>query len=92
MEEAGFDPKRKIPTKKKKEEEKEVEAPKLRSIDWFHRKSDLGMSALYIERYLNMGFTREELMSGKPIIGIAQSGSDIAPVSLPPFLFPPFPR
>lgn len=55
--------------------------PKLRSTDWFNRKTDLGMTALYIERYLNMGFTREELMSGKPIIGIAQSGSDIAPVS-----------
>lgn len=55
--------------------------PKLRSSDWFNRKSDLGMTALYVERYLNSGLTREELMSDKPIIGIAQSGSDIAPVS-----------
>lgn len=55
---------------------------KLRSSDWFNRKSDLGMTTLYVERYLNAGFTREELMSNKPIIGIAQSGSDIAPVSL----------
>lgn len=53
---------------------------KLRSSDWFNRQSDLGMSALYVERYLNSGLTREELMSDKPIIGIAQSGSDIAPV------------
>jgi dihydroxy-acid dehydratase len=37
------------------------------------------MMALYIERYLNYGMTKEELMSGKPIIGIAQSGSDLAP-------------
>lgn len=53
---------------------------KLRSSDWFNRKSDLGMTALYVERYLNSGLTREELMSNKPIVGIAQSGSDIAPV------------
>lgn len=61
--------------------EPEPAKPKLRSSDWFNRKSDLGMSSLYVERYLNMGFTREELMSDKPIIGIVQSGSDIAPVS-----------
>lgn len=64
----------------------ETDQPKpqtrLRSADWFNRKSDLGMTALYVERYLNSGLTREELMSNKPIIGIAQSGSDIAPVSL----------
>jgi len=61
---------------------------KLRSSDWFNRKDDLGMTALYVERYLNAGFTREELMSGKPIIGIAQSGSDLSPVSslLPSFV------
>ncbi|KAF3763687.1 hypothetical protein M406DRAFT_49506 [Cryphonectria parasitica EP155] len=52
---------------------------KLRSSDWFNRKDDLAMTALYVERYLNSGLTREELMSDKPIIGIAQSGSDIAP-------------
>lgn len=61
---------------------KDDDKPKLRSSDWFNRKSDLGMTSLYVERYLNMGFTREELMSDKPIIGIVQSGSDIAPVSL----------
>lgn len=62
---------------------------KLRSSDWFNRKGDLGMTALYVERYMNSGFTREELMSGKPIIGIAQSGSDIAPVSCLLLQFPP---
>src|SRR5262245_13900852 len=50
-----------------------------RSADWLNRKDDIGMTALYTELPLNMGMTREELMSGKPIIGIAQSGSDIAP-------------
>ncbi|KAK7700387.1 hypothetical protein SLS64_010995 [Diaporthe eres] len=57
----------------------EAPQPKLRSSNWFSRKDDLTMSALYVERYLNSGLTREELVSGKPIIGIAQSGSDIAP-------------
>ncbi|KAH8194075.1 hypothetical protein TruAng_011756 [Truncatella angustata] len=51
----------------------------LRSADWFSRDDDPGMTALYVERYLNYGYTREELCSGKPIIGIAQSGSDLAP-------------
>jgi dihydroxy-acid dehydratase len=52
---------------------------KLRSTRWFNNDENPGMTALYIERYLNYGITREELMSGKPIIGIAQSGSDIVP-------------
>lgn len=52
---------------------------KLRSTKWFQCEGDPGMMALYIERYLNYGVTREELMSGKPIIGIAQTGSDLAP-------------
>lgn len=69
--------------------EPEKPKPKLRSSDWFNRKTDVGMSALYVERYLNMGLTREELMSDKPIIGIAQSGSDIAPVGI--LSFPPLP-
>ena len=38
-----------------------------------------GMTALYLERYLNYGLTRAELQSGKPIIGIAQTGSDLSP-------------
>ncbi|KAJ5356751.1 hypothetical protein N7517_011360 [Penicillium concentricum] len=52
---------------------------KLRSTRWFNNDENPGMTALYIERYLNYGLTREELMSGKPIIGIAQSGSDLVP-------------
>jgi dihydroxy-acid dehydratase len=51
----------------------------LRSSAWFDCASDPGMTAIYMERYFNFGITREELMSGKPMIGIAQSGSDIAP-------------
>ncbi|KAK5636724.1 hypothetical protein RRF57_012436 [Xylaria bambusicola] len=51
----------------------------LRSAAWFDRPDDRSMQTLYIERYLNYGMTEEELLSGKPIIGIAQSGSDIAP-------------
>ncbi|ROV93509.1 hypothetical protein VSDG_06781 [Cytospora chrysosperma] len=53
--------------------------PRLRSSDWFDRKDDPAMSALYAERYLNQGLTRKELTSGMPIIGICQSGSDITP-------------
>jgi dihydroxy-acid dehydratase len=51
----------------------------LRSQLWFNNPEDPGMTALYLERYLNYGFTREELQSGKPIIGIAQTGSDLSP-------------
>ena len=52
---------------------------RLRSRQWFDNPADPGMTALYIERYLNYGITREELQSGKPIIGIAQTGSDLSP-------------
>jgi dihydroxy-acid dehydratase len=52
---------------------------RLRSRQWFDDPSDPGMTALYLERYLNWGLTRGELQSGKPIIGIAQTGSDLAP-------------
>ena len=52
---------------------------KLRSQEWFDNPDDPGMTALYIERYLNFGITRAELQSGKPIIGIAQTGSDLSP-------------
>ena len=52
---------------------------KLRSRDWFNNPDNPGMTALYLERYLNYGLTREELQGGKPIIGIAQSGSDLSP-------------
>ena len=52
---------------------------KLRSQIWFDNPDDPDMTALYIERYMNWGLTREELQSGKPLIGIAQSGSDLSP-------------
>jgi dihydroxy-acid dehydratase len=51
----------------------------LRSRQWFDNPENPGMTALYLERYLNYGLTREELQSGKPIIGIAQTGSDLSP-------------
>ncbi|BCP55078.1 dihydroxy-acid dehydratase [Kaistia sp. 32K] len=52
---------------------------KLRSQSWFDNPDNPGMTALYMERYLNYGLTRKELQSGKPIIGIAQTGSDLSP-------------
>jgi dihydroxy-acid dehydratase len=52
---------------------------KLRSQSWFDNPDNPGMTALYVERYLNYGLTRAELQSGKPIIGIAQTGSDLSP-------------
>ena len=52
---------------------------KLRSQEWFDNPNNPSMTALYLERYLNFGLTRSELQSGKPIIGIAQSGSDLSP-------------
>ena len=52
---------------------------KLRSQSWFDNPDNPGMTALYLERYLNFGITRKELQSGKPIIGIAQTGSDLSP-------------
>ena len=52
---------------------------KLRSSEWFNNPHNPGMTALYLERYLNYGLTRHELQSGKPIIGIAQTGSDLSP-------------
>jgi dihydroxy-acid dehydratase len=53
--------------------------PRLRSQLWFDNPDDPGMTALYLERYLNYGLTKQELASGKPIIGIAQTGSDLSP-------------
>jgi dihydroxy-acid dehydratase len=53
--------------------------PRLRSQLWFDNPANPGMTALYLERYLNYGLTRAELTSGKPIIGIAQTGSDLSP-------------
>ena len=51
----------------------------LRSRKWFDNPDDREMTALYLERYLNYGLTREELQSDRPIIGIAQTGSDLSP-------------
>jgi dihydroxy-acid dehydratase len=51
----------------------------LRSQNWFDNPDNADMTALYLERYLNFGFTRGELQGGKPIIGIAQTGSDLSP-------------
>lgn len=53
--------------------------PRLRSRDWFDNPERWDMTALYLERFMNYGTTPEELQSGKPIIGIAQSGSDLSP-------------
>ena len=52
---------------------------RLRSQLWFDNTDNPGMTALYLERYLNYGLTREELTSGRPIVGIAQTGSDLSP-------------
>ncbi len=52
---------------------------RFRSRDWFDDPERLDMTALYLERFMNYGTTPEELRSGRPIIGIAQSGSDLNP-------------
>ncbi|MBX2883781.1 MAG: dihydroxy-acid dehydratase family protein [Granulosicoccus sp.] len=52
---------------------------KLRSRAWFDNPENPSMTSLYIERYQNQGYTREELQSDRPMIGIAQTGSDLAP-------------
>ena len=52
---------------------------RFRSQDWFDNPDHIDMTALYLERFMNYGITPEELRSGRPIIGIAQSGSDISP-------------
>jgi len=54
-------------------------ASKLRSRAWFDNPDNIDMTSLYLERYLNFGLSLEELRSGKPIIGIAQTGSDLSP-------------
>lgn len=56
------------------------DSPKpLRSVAWFNNPANTDMTALYLERYLNFGLSFEELRSGRPIIGIAQTGSDLSP-------------
>ncbi len=59
--------------------QRNIDVVDLRSRKWFMNPDDPEMTALYLERYLNYGLTREELQSGKPIIGIAQTGSDLSP-------------
>jgi dihydroxy-acid dehydratase len=54
-------------------------AGRLRSQSWFDNPANADMTALYLERYLNFGLSQEELQSGRPIIGIAQTGSDLSP-------------
>ncbi|NOW48170.1 dihydroxy-acid dehydratase [Novosphingobium sp. SG751A] len=56
-----------------------TETRKLRSRAWFDNPDNIDMTSLYLERYLNFGISLEELRSGKPIIGIAQTGSDLSP-------------
>ena len=58
---------------------KKINVEDLRSRQWFMNKNNPEMTALYLERYLNYGLTRDELQSGKPIIAIAQTGSDLSP-------------
>lgn len=58
---------------------KKIGIEELRSRKWFMNPDNPEMTALYLERYLNYGLTRAELQSGKPIIGIAQTGSDLSP-------------
>lgn len=52
---------------------------RMRSEQWWNNPSNPGMTALYLERFLNYGMTLDELQSGRPIIGIAQSANDLAP-------------
>ena len=59
--------------------QKKIQPDQLRSRQWFNNPEDLEMTALYLERYLNYGLTRYELQSGKPIIGISHTGSDLSP-------------
>src|SRR5690242_9797826 len=53
--------------------------PRLRSRAWFDDRDNADMTALYLERYLNFGLSLTELQSGRPIVGIAQTGSDLSP-------------
>src|ERR1700679_1753053 len=59
--------------------DEEKDGRRLRSRRWFDDPHDPAMTALYLERYMNYGITPAELRAGKPIIGIAQTGSDLSP-------------
>jgi len=63
----------------KRRAKRRIKPEQLRSKAWFDNPANADMTALYIERTMNFGLSREELQSGRPIIGIAQTGSDIAP-------------
>lgn len=56
-----------------------IRTPRLRSRAWFDDPENADMTALYLERYMNFGLTLRELQSGRPIVGIAQTGSDLSP-------------
>ena len=58
---------------------KDGAGPRLRSRAWFDDLDNVDMTALHLERYLNFGLSLEELRAGRPIIGIAQTGSDLSP-------------
>jgi dihydroxy-acid dehydratase len=64
---------------KKQGSKKRIKPSQLRSRAWFDNPANADMTALYLERTMNFGLSLEELQSGRPMIGIAQSGSDIAP-------------
>src|SRR5271169_1488936 len=64
---------------KKAKSSSQSRARLLRSQLWFDNPKNIDMTALYLERYLNFGLSMDELRSGKPIIGIAQTGSDLSP-------------
>mgnify|MGYP003625276674 FL=1 len=66
-------------TQEKKTSQRRIAIEDLRSRKWFMNPDNPEMTALYLERYLNYGLMRAELQSGKPIIGIAQTGSDLSP-------------
>ena len=59
--------------------DKDRSARRFRSRDWFDDPERMDQTALYLERFMNYGLTPDELRSGKPVIGIAQTGSDLSP-------------
>jgi len=61
------------------EDTRQKQSRRFRSRDWFDDPKHLDMVALYLERFMNYGLTADELLSGKPIIGIAQTGGDLTP-------------
>ena len=70
---------KKQPTPRSQPKGRRTTPQRLRSQSWFDNPDNADMTALYIERTMNFGLSFDELQSGRPIIGIAQTGSDIAP-------------